>query len=170
MGYIQETWQDIWIDTKDGQTTFYHPTHPAIMSSRDMKASENFPPMEGYLPNHFIWLPCWWPELPAGYSCIFTHPFNHDELPFHTFTAVVDCDSFKMCYHGSAMPFVLKENFSGMIKKGTPMYQMIPFKRESWESEINPYDGDKLITLVNKVKQHFWDGYKKLHWTKKDFK
>jgi hypothetical protein len=170
MGYIQETWQDIWIEKKDGETLFSHPTAPKIMTARHRNTSQGFPHVQGFLPNHFVWHPPWWLELPAGYSCIFTHPLNHDELPFRTFTGIVDCDSYNRCEPQSNIPFMLNQNFTGMIKKGTPMYQMIPFKRDSWESNINPYNEDQQISILGKVRQHFWDGYKKLHWKKKEFK
>ncbi len=167
MGYIQETWQDIWIEKSEGETKFYFPSDPKIMSIR---GPVRLPEIEGYLSQHFIWHPAWWIELPAGYSCVVTHPLNHDNLPFHTFTGIVDSDTYHIGPSQSNVPFVLKENFSGMIKKGTPMYQIIPFKRDDWESSFNEYDEDKQLTIEMKIKQYFWDGYRKLHWKKKQFK
>lgn len=170
MGYVQETWEDIWVEEKEGKTDLIFPCKPPIVSSRNPVGYEGFPHVEGFLPNHFVWIPSWWPELPAGYSCIITHPFNQEELPFHTFTGIVDCDSFNVCRPDSSLPFMLREGFTGMIKKGTPMYQIIPYKRESWVSSVNSYDEDKINSAIFKVIQHFWDGYKKLHWNKKMFK
>lgn len=170
MGYIQETWQDIWIEKKDGETTFSYPSQPRVMAARDITQSEGFPHVKGFLRNHFVWKPSWWPELPRGYSCIITHPFNHDELPFRTFTGIVDGDSFTVCAPGANLPFMLREDFTGMIKKGTPMYQIIPYKRESWSSGMNSYDENKIKSIMMTVRNHFWDGYKKLHWKKKLFK
>jgi hypothetical protein len=35
------------------------------------------------------------------------------------------------------MPFFVVKGFTGIIPAGTPYAQMLPFKRENWESEIN---------------------------------
>lgn len=170
MGYIQETWTDIWIEKKDDQNFFYYPSGPRIISERILPDSDTFPKMEGYMPFHYTWHPPWFPELPIGYSCIITHPFNHVDLPYFTFTGIVDADGFKYSEPGSNIPFVLKNNFEGMIKKGTPMYQIIPFKRESWISESNNYNEKEQLKITQRVKQYMWGGYKNLFWNKKDFK
>lgn len=170
MGYIQESWTDIWIEKKDGATVFYYPSGPRIMSERPQRPNDDFPRLDGYLPQHHTWHPPWFPELPAGYSFILTQPFNHFDLPFHTFTGIVDADGFSQSEPGSNMPFVLKENFVGMIKKGTPLYQIIPFKRDSWQSEAGSWDRIKQMKITQIVHQFMWGGYKKLYWKKKEFK
>lgn len=170
MGYIQETWEDIWIEKNESETNFYFPSGPQIMSSRGPHGHVGFPEVEEYIPTQFTWHPPWWLELPPGYSCIVTHPLNHDDLPFHTFAGIVDSDTYHIPPQKGNIPFLLKKNFCGMIKKGTPMYQIIPFKRENWESSFNEYDGDRQTTIQMKIRQYFWDGYRKLHWKKKQFK
>lgn len=169
MGYIQETWTDIWIEKKDSDTYFYFPAGPKIMSERGPQSSAIMPISEGFLPNHYSWHPSWMPELPPGYSCILTHPFNHYDLPFQTFTGIMDSDEFFTSEQQSNIPFLLKENFSGLIKKGTPMYQIIPFKREDWTSEENEFNFNRQLSMTQKVRQHLWGGYKKLFWKKKTF-
>jgi hypothetical protein len=140
------------------------------MSERSLNASSLIPEAEGFLPQHYTWHPAWMPELPAGYSCLITHPFNRNELPFQIFTGIVDSDTFFTSEQMSNIPFLLKENFSGLIKKGTPMYQIIPFKRESWESKDNKHDPKRQLSMTQKVRQFMWGGYKKLHWKQKEFK
>ena len=168
-GYIQETWTDIWIEHNENGTFFYHPAGPKIMSERPLEASSLSPYISGFLPQHFTWHPPWMPELPKGYSCIITHPLNRDELPFKTLTGIIDCDKFYTSEKQSNIPFLLKEDFSGMIKKGTPMYQIIPFKRENWKSSVNKWDLQKQLAITQKIRQHMWNGYKKLCWTRKRF-
>lgn len=170
MGYIQETWADIYIEKKDGETFFYYAAGPKIISERAIQNNDTFPKLDEYLPQHYTWHPPWFPELPIGYSCIITQPFNHFNLPYFTFTGIVDADGYTHSEQGSNIPFVLKENFQGMIKKGTPMYQIIPFKRESWQSETAKYDKDKQLNVTYRVQQFMWGGYKKLFWNKKEFK
>jgi hypothetical protein len=54
-------------------------------------------------------------------------------LPFLTTSGIIDND--KVHFPGS-MPFFVREGFTGVIPAGTPFVQMLPFKREDWESEI----------------------------------
>jgi hypothetical protein len=35
------------------------------------------------------------------------------------------------------MPFFVVKGFTGIIPAGTPYAQMLPFKRENWESEVD---------------------------------
>jgi hypothetical protein len=170
MGYIQETWCDIWIEKKDDETLFYYAAGPTLMSERAPRVGDTFPKVDGFLKSHYTWHPPWFPELPIGYSCLITHPINHTNLPFQTFTGVVDADGFTQSESGSNLPFLLKEGFSGMIKKGTPMYQIIPFKRESWQSVPMEYNEEHQLSVTQSVKQYMWGGYKNLFWKKKEFK
>lgn len=68
-------------------------------------------------------------KTPKGYSCLFVHPLNQAYLPFYTLSGVVDTDKFFMPVH---FPFLMKNNYEGVIPKGTPIVQIIPFKRDSW--------------------------------------
>jgi hypothetical protein len=67
-------------------------------------------------------------KTPPGYSCIFTHPFNQIS-PFLTLTGVVDTDMHPLAVQ---FPFLMLKNWEGRIKAGTPIVQIIPFKRDEW--------------------------------------
>jgi hypothetical protein len=58
-----------------------------------------------------------------------------------------------------------------MIPAGTPFLQIIPFKREYWESELG---GEKERTKFNsdmrKFTRVFFDRYKKFWWVKKEYR
>jgi len=69
-----------------------------------------------------------------GTSCLITHPLNQYELPYLVPSAIVDTDK-KMA--PLDIRFVLKRGFEGLIKQGTPLFQVIPFTRESWQMEDN---------------------------------
>lgn len=120
----------------------------------------------GYEPSPYKWNTFWEIGLPKGYSMLFTHPLNRFDLPFYSFTGVVDLDQYKNVVH---IPFLLKENFEGIIPKGTPIAQIIPFKRENWKSERLEYDPksrfivEDQYTLVEK-------SYKKRWWTRKEYR
>lgn len=88
----------------------------------------------GYHQKHFAWWADWAVELPEGYSALYTHPLNRFELPFLTTSGVVDNDQVHL---PGTMPFFLLKGLTGILRAGTPYAQIIPFKREHWESEVD---------------------------------
>jgi hypothetical protein len=94
----------------------------------------------GYYDHHFAWWADWAVELPAGYSAIYSQPFNRFDLPFLTTSGIIDNDKVSL---PGTMPFFVAKGFTGIVPAGTPYAQIIPFKREDWKSEIvieNPSD------------------------------
>jgi hypothetical protein len=78
-------------------------------------------------------------KTPPGYSILFTHPLNYPYLPFYTLSGVVDTDTYIMPV---LFPFMMKNNFEGVIPAGTPIVQIIPFKRDDWNHDVinKPHD------------------------------
>jgi hypothetical protein len=93
-----------------------------------------FPHPQGYHHKHFAWWPDWAVELPEGYSALYTHPLNRFELPFLTMSGIVDNDKVHL---PGTMPFFFLKGIAGILPAGTPYAQIIPFKREHWEAEID---------------------------------
>lgn len=107
----------------------------------------------------------WAISTPKGYSILITQPF-HRESVITILPAIVDTDEYKTNVH---FPFVLtNSSFEGLIPAGTPIAQIIPFRRESWVLEIEErrqeVDEDRL-----RITTHFWDTYKKMFRQKKEF-
>jgi hypothetical protein len=102
-------------------------TPEAPLTTRLTDAAPNFPLYEGFSDTHFIWRTPHILKLPKGYSAIYTHPFNRYDLPFLTLSAVVDAD---WAVGGGNIPFFVSKTFEGVIPRGTPIIQIIPFKRE----------------------------------------
>jgi hypothetical protein len=76
----------------------------------------------------------WSIQTPPGYSVLFTAPM-HRESVFTILDGVVDTDKYTAPVN---FPFVLNDwKFEGLIPAGTPVAQVIPFKRDSWESETH---------------------------------
>ena len=110
------------------------------------------------------WVNHWEIKTPKGYSCLFIHPLDRMDLPFYSFTGIVDTDKHPLVIN---FPFVMKKGFSGLIPKGTPLIQVIPFKRDNWKSEISddkPYDREE---IEYKVQNPPFNWYKRNWWTKK---
>jgi hypothetical protein len=67
--------------------------------------------------------------------------------------------------------FYIREDFEGVILKGTPMLQAIPFKRDNWKSEVKAPYSTKISeeigrALVNDEKRN----YLKKFWHKKTYR
>lgn len=103
----------------------------------------------------FKWNNPWVIKTPSEYSCIFTHPFNYPYLPFYTLTGVVDTDNY---FQQVLFPFFMKNNFTGLIPKGTPVVQIIPFKREDWKMDIVKQVPESLIKDLKKESESYESG------------
>ncbi len=110
----------------------------------------------------------WIIKTPPGYSVLITHPLNRFDLPFITMSAVVDSDTYNILPVN--LPFFLKDGYNGVIQKGTPIAQIIPFKREDWSSKIEKYDessdGKFQINVLKSVTER---SYKNRFWQKKKY-
>jgi hypothetical protein len=166
-GYIQETWCDISLKfNKEGDVVNFGYSHePPIITVRD-KASVDHG--EYFYPIEFTWRMPWQFKLPKGYSALVVSPLNHF-LPFHTLSGVIDSDSF---FHtsGGNVPFYVHKGFEGIIPVGTPMYQIIPIKRDSWTSSNKDFNFEDNYIRNYALGKFFNGGYKNKFWNKKDYK
>jgi hypothetical protein len=114
------------------------------------------------------WINPWAIKTPKGYSVLFTQPM-HRESPFTILDGIVDTDSYTAPVN---FPFVLNNwGFEGIIPAGTPMAQVIPFKRESWQMEIGKkedlVDQNKTTAFL---RTSFFDSYKNKFRQPKEYK
>lgn len=114
----------------------------------------------------YKWINPWVTKTPKGYSCLFTHPQNTFDLPFTIISGVVDTDTYEIPIN---FPFFMKKGFSGIIPKGTPIAQVIPFKREDWKMGIDKTIQD-LYNRNQKYKSYVINAYRKIDWKRKSFK
>jgi len=114
-------------------------------------------------------MPGWAVGTDEGYSTLFTNPYHTDNSPLWAFGAIVDTDKFVTDGH---LSFLVKKGFKGIIKQGTPLAQIIPFKREAWESEF--VDGKEARNLFDTqrlwLRSTFLNGYKSKFRSKKEYK
>lgn len=88
----------------------------------------------------------WTIETPRGYSLLFTHPLNRIDLPFTTITGLVDTDMFSANFINFPARWHDTE-FNGVLKKGTPIAQCIPVKRELWAARFESLSSDEAQEL-----------------------
>jgi hypothetical protein len=135
-------------------------SHPKIQLSEDWKklAGEH----AGKFHNK------WLIKTPPGYSCLFIKPMNRVETRFEIISGVVDTDTYINVIN---FPFILhKRDEQYMIKRGEPMVQVIPFKREPWKKWSGFYQEPKHQKTMNRLKNTWMDKYKNFFWKRKSFK
>jgi hypothetical protein len=75
-------------------------------------------------------------ELPKGYTSLYVSPMHRMDLPFYTLPGIID--------QGHPLevnpPFIMKKGFTGVIPKGTPIVQIIPFKNDHWQTIDNGFE------------------------------
>jgi hypothetical protein len=114
-------------------------------------------------------MPFWSAKTDPGYSAIFTNPFHRDLSPFFAISGFVDTDNFISDGHFS---FLVKKNFKGVIKQGTPIVQIIPVQREDWYMEmVDPKtSNEEVFNQRLSLRSVFRNAYKEKMRVKKEYK
>lgn len=116
-------------DPNSGQS-YASPTHP---SDQFDNAFDYLPDGEfGHVKDAFKMRNPWNIITPPGYSCYYLDPFLFQNKYFATWQGIIDTDEFNVNQDNSQIIFYPRVNESFTIPKGTPLCQIIPFKREKW--------------------------------------
>jgi len=75
----------------------------------------------------------WSIKTAPGYSCLFTQPLNR-EADFVVLSGVVDTDTYHLPINVPL--YFTRPDGTFTMKKGTPLAQVIPFRREAFEATI----------------------------------
>lgn len=167
-GYIQETWCDLFIETGEGGIRFYFSTDPTLCGVRERNSVAEMPVPEYFNTWQMDWKMPWIPKLPKGWSVLVTSPLNRLDLPFTVTSGVIDGDHFHHSPFGM-VPFYVRENFNGIIPAGTPMFQLIPFKRDNWKMNIEPFNEPEATSRHFDFGRHMIGHYRKSFWQPKRF-
>jgi hypothetical protein len=167
-GYIIPLWADVEISNNGNGPFINWKTTHHIFEIHGSNTQKIQAPI-GYSPQVFKYNNCWIPQTPKGYSCIVTSPFGYNDLPFKAVPAVIDTDRSTL---ELIFPVWVKDNFSGIVEKGTPIAQIIPFKRDDWESTFDYYEDDEYRNIIaeKNFNSTIVGHYIKNHWSKKKFK
>jgi hypothetical protein len=164
-GYIITLPADVYVSVKDGQQLFEWPSLDLIEFHSTSQATTH-PARNQYA--YPKWKNHWAIKTPKGYSTLFIQPM-HRESVFSILPGVVDTDEYTAPVN---FPFVINDpEFEGYIYKGTPIAQVIPFKRDTWEMQIGgekELEEQKNVTRKNNTK--FFDKYKTMFRAKKEYK
>lgn len=168
-GFIIPMWSDVWVKARDGEINIDFPKDLPMDQSLGQHSIEQIPvhPLSktpyGKMP--MKWINPWGVKTPKGYSCLFTSPYNHMEKRFLILDGVVDTDTY---YNQVNFPFFWTGGDGEFfIPQGTPLVQVIPFKREKMKSEIKVIDKDKHQKVNGKLKTVMRHAYRTMFWHKK---
>lgn len=164
-GYIITSPADVWVSIKNGEQHFEWANFNLIAFHPIEQAPEHPAKKPFAYPK---WMNPWSIKTPKGYSVLFVQPF-HRESVFTILPGIVDTDEY---YAAVNFPFVINDpEFTGLIPKGTPIAQVIPFKRESWKMKIgNEKNYINQVNVTTKLETKFFDRYKTMFWSRKEYK
>ena len=165
-GYIIEIPADVYVTHKDGIPYFQWSNFKLI----DFHSKEQLPnyPNSANLDLFPKWVNPWAIKTPKGYSTLFIQPMHRD-LPFTILPGVVDTDRYTAPVN---FPFLMNDpNFEGLIPAGTPIAQVVPFRRESWEMKMGKEkDFIEQKEVLNLLYTRFFDRYKEYFRAEKRYK
>lgn len=137
------------------------------VDSRDGSSTRGLQAPHGFEEYAFAW---WVPyvfESSKTTSFLITHPFNRNDLPFFTTSGIVDLTSVLDSGH---LPFFIRKGFEGVIPKGTPYAQILPFQRDSWALQLDePLIKKGDAANYNSISK-FFGYYRDNVWSKKIYK
>jgi len=171
-GYIISTYTDLFVSQKEydpGKTApnFEWSSFNPI-SYHSKKQIPEHPYGSGHDLGYPKWTNAWAIKTPPGYSCLFISPL-HRETPIIALPGVVDTDTYKAPVN---FPFVLRDpKMDGLIPAGTPIIQVIPFKREEWKMQFGGVDEYKeQAAIYTKLRSLFFDSYKRQFRQNKEYR
>jgi hypothetical protein len=136
-GYVLTTLIDIAVEHVDGQPwlSWKKPSHPELNDLKVVDVRDSGGLDKKAFPKdcsdiEFLWWINVALKVPNGYSMLFTHPLNRHDLPFYTMSGIID-GGFPL--NNGKIPFFVNKDFEGIIPRGTPYAQIIPFKMDSWQ-------------------------------------
>jgi hypothetical protein len=163
-GYIIVSPCDVYVSFNDGEPT-YRSAIPNLIAFHPRKQGYKHPSaMEFQFPK---WSNPWAIKTPKGYSCLFIPPMHNPNDWFQILEGIVDTDNYSASVN---FPFILKtptEDF--MIPAGTPIAQVIPFKRDVWQSKVSE-NTDLPNEISRQLNSKFFDRYKHMFWQRKEYR
>ncbi len=164
-GYIIVSPADVYVSVRDGHQYFewsdfgligFHPIEQA--PEHPAKNKHAYPK----------WTNLWAIKTPKGYSTMFVQPM-HRESVFTILPGIVDTDTYCAPVN---FPMVINDpEFEGLIPKGTPIAQVIPFKRDSWSMKFGGQkELEEQANVSKNLQTKFFDRYKNMFRQSKEYK
>ena len=165
-GYIVPLWTDVQVRQVNGFPVVTWKVQENVFELHGPNSRE-IPAPPGYNQIVFKYVNKLWIQTDPGYSVSIMPPAGHYDQAFLQIPAVVDTDSKTMA--PTPFPMWIKEGFEGIVEKGTPLAQVIPFKRESWSHEVGLAEPNEYTYALNRWKTKIGHQYLKSSWHKKKY-
>lgn len=171
-GYIISTHTDLWVSQKPDDSgknqPYYEWANFSSISFHPKQQLPEHPDGAGHDHSYPKWNNTWAIKTPPGYSCLFISPL-HRETPIIALPGVVDTDTYSAPVN---FPFVLRDpKMDGIIPAGTPIVQVIPFKRDEWQMELGGMEEfQEQSKITSKLRSVFFDSYKRQFRQIKEYK
>lgn len=168
-GYIIPLWSDVYVRAYNGDLTIEFPESLPMDSSLSphgyAQVKDHPLSNEPYGNIPVKWHNPWGVETPKGWSCLFTAPFNHLETRFKILDGIVDTDTY---YNQVNFPFIWTGGEGEFfIPRGTPLVQVIPFKRTETDCDVVVQDRRKHAKVNAQTGTLMRNIYRNLFWHKK---
>jgi hypothetical protein len=139
-GYVITTPADIFVSKQDGDALpsfTWAIKNFTCVENHTVSQYDQYKVPDEYFPVGFKFNNPWTIVTPKGYSSIVLTPTFRDDLPFFSLPAIVDTDR-----HPTAIlfPFFIRKDFEGIIPMGTPIVQIVPFKRDNWNVKTEKFN------------------------------
>jgi hypothetical protein len=117
-------------------------------------------------PQVFKFMTAYGVRLPAGCSFLLTHPLNRHDLPFRTFSGIID-DGYS---NPLSVPFEwAAPDGEYYLEAGCPAAQLIPFVRADWEHDVTVVS-DIELAKAQRIATSTVTGYRSTFHKKKIYK
>jgi hypothetical protein len=167
-GYIVPLWTDVQVKQTDNGPLITWRVKNDVFQLHGNYGSRLVEVPPGYDNYVFKYITKFRIETPKGYSVLVKPPAGHEQLTFRPISAIIDSDKSVI---DTNFPVWIKKDFEGIIEKGTPIAQVIPFKRDDWQSEFSWIPWEKYVEQRDKgFASTIINNYIKNIWSKKDFK
>lgn len=166
-GYVIKTHTDIYVKCTDGvmgfewandtsDTITFHPAYQ-VVNYKNLELPHGAPKLRNP----------WGIKTPKGYSCLFINPLHRPACGIKILEGIVDTDGYT---NSVQFPFLVDEGFIGTIPAGTPIAQVIPFKRQSFRIKFGDIVERKENDNVAKMLRSTWiNGYRNRWRQNKDY-
>lgn len=165
-GYVLRTYVDVQVTQRDGLPWYEWPSQSAI-SFHPIEQAPLHPGRNGA--PYPKWTNPWAVRTPRGYSSMFVPPMHNPNGMFTILPGIVDTDTYEAPVN---FPFVLDDvKWQGLIPAGTPMAQVIPFRRDDWTMRLGDgKDVERQEAVTRRLRSLWWNSYKRQFWTRKQYR
>lgn len=167
-GYLITLQADLQVVRRDAGFDFLWSSENTLVSAHSPEQSPGLPSAVAGKPGVMKWFNEFVTTTPTGYSSLFTHPMNRHDLPFRTFSGVVETDRYPLPVQ---FPFEMLD-FDGdstIIPKGTPVAQMLPFKRDDFIASVGRFDEAEVRRAGFDLHSVIVSSYRRQWWVRKTY-